>query len=117
MGIIEEIEKWLEGRGQWWSPEGKNLLIRAVARLRELEGAAHKPEGPSASSVFLDLTKVVVDLRKRIEALEAREEARGGARAAEEVRRPMPKAQPTCPGAREFRSDLDDDMRYESVAE
>jgi hypothetical protein len=86
------------------TPVPRRLLRRAAARLRELEDELEEalaqsypkrpaepeakrpaePEGPSASSVFLDLTKVVVDLRKRVEALEAREEARGRARAAEE---------------------------------
>jgi hypothetical protein len=98
MGIIEEIEKWLEGRGQWWSPDGKNLLIRAVARLRALEEAfsqsgypkwpaepeAERPAEPTIES-YLGLAERIEALKASVEALEAREEARGRARAAEEA--------------------------------
>lgn len=111
MGIIEEIDAVLKSGGIMarapyakaaaFTPAGplRELLKRAVARLRDLERALDKsgypkwpaePEAERPSEALeaanADLEQawresaIVVDLRKRVEALEAREEARGRAR-------------------------------------
>ena len=112
MGIIEEIDAVLKSGGIMarapyakaaaFTPAGplRELLKRAVARLRDLERALDKsgyPKWPAepeaerpsealeAANADLELVEsqawresaIVVDLRKRVEALEAREEARG----------------------------------------
>jgi hypothetical protein len=99
------------------NPRGEATAPSTIERYLELARRVEALENPDTTRWGSYVEGYVRPLAQRIEALEAREEARGGARAAEEVRRPMPKAQPTCPGAREFRSDLDDDMRYENGAE
>jgi hypothetical protein len=121
-----------------WAPDprGEATAPSTIERYLELARRVEALENPDTTRWGSYVEGYVRPLAQRIEALEAREEARAAPGPPRKVRRPcgafcnpdegfhtegcryryepMPKAQPTRPGAREFRSDLDDDMRYES---